>query len=75
MRRFLLLLAAVLIAAGMWVKGEVSIDSCLDRGGGINRSPLARGPLIRLTWIACEAGPVPETRASVRATMLLFYCR
>lgn len=30
---FLVLLAGALIAAGMWVKRELSIDSCLDRGG------------------------------------------
>lgn len=32
----LLLLAAVLIAAGIWIKREASIDSCLDRGGRWN---------------------------------------
>lgn len=29
-------LAAVLITAGIWVKRELSIDSCLDRGGRWN---------------------------------------
>lgn len=33
---FLVLLAAVVIAVGMWIKREVSIDSCLDRGGRWN---------------------------------------
>ena len=33
---FLVLLAVVLIAAGMWAKRELSIDSCLDRGGRWN---------------------------------------
>jgi len=33
---FLVLLAAVLIAAGVWIKRELSIDSCLDRGGRWN---------------------------------------
>lgn len=33
---FLVLLAAALIAAGMWVQRELSIDSCLDRGGRWN---------------------------------------
>jgi hypothetical protein len=33
---FLVLLAAVLIAAGLWGKRELSIDSCLDRGGRWN---------------------------------------
>lgn len=29
-------LVAALIAAGLWVKRELSIDSCLDRGGRWN---------------------------------------
>jgi hypothetical protein len=33
---FLVLLAVVLTAAGMWVKRALSIDSCLDRGGRWN---------------------------------------
>lgn len=33
---FLVLLAAALIAAGLWFQRELSIDSCLDRGGRWN---------------------------------------
>lgn len=33
---FLVLLAVVLIAIGIWFKRELSIDSCLDRGGRWN---------------------------------------
>ena len=33
---FLVLLVVVLIAAGMWATRELSIDSCLDRGGRWN---------------------------------------
>jgi hypothetical protein len=33
---FLVLLAVVLIAASLWAKRALSIDSCLDRGGRWN---------------------------------------
>jgi hypothetical protein len=33
---FLLVLAVILITAGLWTGRQLSIDSCLDRGGRWN---------------------------------------